>query len=92
MQYAEYDLFSIVMSGKMCRPEVYCVFKQIIAGVDYLHNMGLAHRDLKLDNCVMMGDNTVKIIDFGTAVVLQYPGQKPINARGIVGSDPYLAP
>ena len=92
MQYAEFDLFSIVMSGKMSRPEIYCVFKQIIAGVDYLHNMGLAHRDLKLDNCVMMADNTVKIIDFGTAVVFQYPGQKQIKASGIVGSDPYLAP
>lgn len=92
MQYAEYDLFSIVMSGRMSRPEIYCVFKQIIAGVDYLHTMGLAHRDLKLDNCVMMGDNTVKIIDFGTAVVFHYPGQKPCKASGIVGSDPYLAP
>lgn len=92
MQYAEFDLFSIVMSGRMSRPEIYCVFKQIVSGVDYLHNMGLAHRDLKLDNCVMMADNTVKIIDFGTAVVFQYPGQKPVKASGIVGSDPYLAP
>lgn len=92
MQYAEYDLFSIVMSGKMTRPEIYCVFKQIIDGVDYLHSMGLAHRDLKLDNCVMTGDNTVKLIDFGTAVVFQYPGQKTTKANGVVGSDPYLAP
>ncbi|GAA5943138.1 uncharacterized protein JCM15063_005214 [Sporobolomyces koalae] len=92
MQYAEFDLFSIVMSGKMSRPEIYCVFKQIIDGVDYLHSMGLAHRDLKLDNCVMMGDNTVKLIDFGTAVVFQYPGQKTTKASGVVGSDPYLAP
>ncbi|KAM0788858.1 hypothetical protein ACM66B_002943 [Microbotryomycetes sp. NB124-2] len=92
MQYGEYDLFSIVMSGRMSRPEIYCVFKQIVSGVDYLHQMGLAHRDLKLDNCVMTSDNTVKIIDFGTAVVFHYPGQKPCKASGIVGSDPYLAP
>lgn len=92
MQYGEYDLFSIVMSGKMTRPEIYCVFKQIVSGVDYLHTMGLAHRDLKLDNCVMTADNTVKIIDFGTAVVFHYPGQRPVKASGIVGSDPYLAP
>lgn len=52
MQYAEYDLFSIVMSGRMSRPEVYCVWKQIIDGVDYLHSMGLAHRDLKLDSAL----------------------------------------
>ncbi|KAG8936570.1 serine/threonine protein kinase [Tulasnella sp. 418] len=92
MEYAPYDLFSVVMSGKMCRPEIYCVFRQICDGVDYLHGMGLAHRDLKLDNCVMTSDNVVKLIDFGTATVFHYPGKAPIMATGVVGSDPYLAP
>lgn len=92
MEYAPYDLFSVVMSGKMCRQEIYCVFRQIIDGVDYLHNMGLAHRDLKLDNCVMNADNVVKLIDFGTATVFHSPGKSKVVATGIVGSDPYLAP
>lgn len=92
MEYAPYDLFSVVMSGKMSRPEMYCVFRQIVDGVDYLHKMGLAHRDLKLDNCVMTPDNVVKLIDFGTATVFYYPGKHNIPASGIVGSDPYLAP
>lgn len=92
MEYAPYDLFSVVMSGKMCRAEIYCVFRQIIDGVDYLHNMGLAHRDLKLDNCVMNGKNIVKLIDFGTATVFHSPGKSKVVATGIVGSDPYLAP
>lgn len=92
MEYAPYDLFSVVMSGKMARPEIYCVFRQIIDGVNYLHSMGLAHRDLKLDNCVMTPDNIVKLIDFGTATVFHYPGKHQIPASGIVGSDPYLAP
>jgi serine/threonine protein kinase len=92
MEYAPYDLFSVVMSGKMSRPEMYCVFRQIVDGVDYLHGMGLAHRDLKLDNCVMTTGNVVKLIDFGTATVFYYPGKHNIPASGIVGSDPYLAP
>lgn len=92
MEYAPYDLFSVVMSQKMCRPEVYCVFRQICEGVDYLHSIGLAHRDLKLDNCVMTTTNVVKLIDFGTATVFHYPGKKLTKASGIVGSDPYLAP
>jgi serine/threonine protein kinase len=92
MEYAPYDLFSVVMSGQMSRPETYCVFRQIVDGVDYLHGMGLAHRDLKLDNCVMTKENIVKLIDFGTATVFHYPGQAPTKATGIVGSDPYLAP
>lgn len=92
MEYAPYDLFSVVMSGKMARPEIYCVFRQIVDGVNYLHSMGLAHRDLKLDNCVMTTDNIVKLIDFGTATVFHYPGKHQIPATGVVGSDPYLAP
>jgi serine/threonine protein kinase len=92
MEYAPYDLFSVVMSGKMCRPEIYCVFRQICDGVEYLHELGLAHRDLKLDNCVMTTDNVVKLIDFGTATVFHYPGKACQKATGIVGSDPYLAP
>ncbi|ORY35871.1 hypothetical protein BCR39DRAFT_37646 [Naematelia encephala] len=92
MEYAPYDLFSVVMSGKMSRPEIYCVFRQIVDGVNYLHGMGLAHRDLKLDNCVMTADNIVKLIDFGTATVFHYPGRHQIPASGVVGSDPYLAP
>ncbi|KAH9857003.1 hypothetical protein C2E23DRAFT_865638 [Lenzites betulinus] len=92
MEYAPYDLFSVVMSGNMTRPEIYCVFRQICDGVEYLHSLGLAHRDLKLDNCVMTKDNVVKLIDFGTATVFHYPGKKTTLASGIVGSDPYLAP
>ncbi|EPQ58208.1 Pkinase-domain-containing protein, partial [Gloeophyllum trabeum ATCC 11539] len=92
MEYAPYDLFSVVMSGKMTRPEIYCVFRQICDGVEYLHSLGLAHRDLKLDNCVMTKDNIVKLIDFGTATVFHYPGKSTTLASGVVGSDPYLAP
>ncbi|EIN07482.1 Pkinase-domain-containing protein, partial [Punctularia strigosozonata HHB-11173 SS5] len=96
MEYAPYDLFSVVMSGKMCRPEIYCVFRQICDGVHYLHSIGLAHRDLKLDNCVMTTDNVVKLIDFGTATLFHYPGSSDPDsvtlATGVVGSDPYLAP
>jgi len=92
MEYAPYDLFSVVMTGSMSRPEIYCVFRQICDGVAYLHGMGLAHRDIKLDNCVMTTSNIVKLIDFGTATVFHYPGKATTKASGIVGSDPYLAP
>ncbi|KIK99295.1 hypothetical protein PAXRUDRAFT_132408, partial [Paxillus rubicundulus Ve08.2h10] len=100
MEYAPYDLFSVVMSSKMLRPEIFCVFRQICNGVAYLHSLGLAHRDLKLDNCVLTQGDVVKLIDFGTAVVFAYPGSamggsgpgSSASATGIVGSDPYLAP
>ncbi|CDH08292.1 related to Nitrogen permease reactivator protein [Zygosaccharomyces bailii ISA1307] len=93
MEYCEYDLFAIVMSNKMSYEEICCCFKQILCGVQYLHGLGLAHRDLKLDNCVINSKGIVKLIDFGAAVVFSYPLSKTlVEASGIVGSDPYLAP
>lgn len=93
MEYVSYDFFTLVMSDLMTKNEIACYFKQICSGVNYLHSMGLAHRDLKLDNCVVNDQGILKLIDFGSAVVFQYPYEPDIvEARGIVGSDPYLAP
>ncbi|APA12998.1 hypothetical protein SS1G_08494 [Sclerotinia sclerotiorum 1980 UF-70] len=93
MEYAPYDLFAVVMTGKMSREEVTCSFLQILSGVTYLHSMGLAHRDLKLDNVVVNQYGIMKIIDFGSASVFLYPFEGDITlSSGIVGSDPYLAP
>jgi serine/threonine protein kinase len=73
MEYAPFDLFAIVMTGKMSREEISCATLQILNGVTYLHSMGLAHRDLKLDNVVVNEHGIMKIIDFGSAVVFRYP-------------------
>lgn len=97
MEYAPIDFFAVVMSGSMSRLEINCCMKQILQGVQYLHSLGLAHRDLKLDNCVLTTDGILKIIDFGLAVIFRYRFSQLQQAQihychGVVGSDPYLAP
>lgn len=93
MEYCQYDFFTLVMSDLMGKHEIACYFKQICNGVAYLHSQGLAHRDLKLDNCVVNAQGILKLIDFGSATIFHYKYEdKIVKAKGIVGSDPYLAP
>uniref|UniRef100_K3WUD0 Protein kinase domain-containing protein n=1 Tax=Globisporangium ultimum (strain ATCC 200006 / CBS 805.95 / DAOM BR144) TaxID=431595 RepID=K3WUD0_GLOUD len=40
---------------------------QTLCGVQYLHAMGIAHRDLKCANLLLADDGRIKIADFGTA-------------------------
>lgn len=93
MEFLPIDLFNVVMSNQMSRFEINCSFKQLLSAVHYLHSQGIAHRDLKLDNCCMTHDGILKLIDFGSAFVFQYPFEPgKINATGVMGSDPYLSP
>lgn len=49
------------------------IFRQIVSAVSYMHNKGLVHRDLKLENILINDQGTleVKIIDFGFATNCQ---------------------
>ncbi|KAG0169477.1 hypothetical protein DFQ28_010110 [Apophysomyces sp. BC1034] len=93
MEYAPNDLFNVVMSGMMSRGEIACCWRQLLQGLDYLHSVGIAHRDLKLDNLVLDHMGILKIIDFGCSSVFKCPFENTISlSRGIYGSDPYIAP
>lgn len=60
------ELFKhIVTVGPMVDPELRVVFRQIVEGLDYIHNKNIAHRDLKPENILFDENGGVKIADFG---------------------------
>ena len=56
----------------------------------YFHDIGVVHRDLKPENVLIDRElnNTLKIIDFGTSVIIE-PGQILTNTHG---TSYYIAP
>lgn len=65
------------------------IFKELIEAVSYLHNKRIAHRDLKMDNVLLLQETlTPKIIDFGFSLQLEM-GQK-INS--FCGTPAYMSP
>lgn len=56
--------------------------------IGYLHNQGIAHRDLKLENILIDQDGYLKIIDYGLAKMI---GQEELS-MSFCGTPEYLAP
>ncbi|XP_033342268.1 serine/threonine-protein kinase polo [Megalopta genalis] len=63
--------------------------KQILDGVNYLHQNKIIHRDLKLGNLFLSDDLQVKIGDFGLATRLEHEGERK---KTVCGTPNYIAP
>ena len=46
---------------------------KVAEALEYMHARGIVHRDLKSSNVIVLGDGQVKVLDFGTARLLNNP-------------------
>lgn len=60
--------------------------------VEYLHHMGIVHRDLKLENLLRKDDGSVAITDFGFATSLSPATETGQLLQTACGSPCYAAP
>lgn len=105
---AKKGMFAPPMYGGHYKPaDRLCFFLQLCRGVSYLHDHGIAHRDIKLENLLLDSKGHLKITDFGVSEVFsgEHPGLRAAAGEcgvnmgdvrlckpGICGSRPYIAP
>jgi serine/threonine protein kinase/Flp pilus assembly protein TadD len=88
------------LAGRLARPpgiprdEVLSIFRQMIEGVEAIHEAGVIHRDIKPNNVMLDytgSELCVSIMDFGLARL--YDSQVTVLGRGLVAGTPgYIAP
>ncbi len=92
MEYISGKPFGDMLRDDGAKPagEVVHMLKQALSGLGYAHDNKVVHRDIKPGNLMLDGHNTVKVLDFGIAHLLD---QTRITQSGsVLGTPAYMAP
>ncbi|EAL68416.1 hypothetical protein DDB_G0278487 [Dictyostelium discoideum AX4] len=65
--YFEHDLSGLLSEHRLSIPQVKCYFKQLLEGINEIHNAGVMHRDIKAANLLVNNKGSLFIGDLGTA-------------------------
>lgn len=89
-EYAEGVTLREVISqiGALSVDSSIAIFIQAAKGIEYAHNHGVLHLDIKPENILIMPDGKVKIADFGIARFIFEESEEGF----IAGTIPYIAP
>lgn len=82
------DLLNYMRTFRLSTTEIRDVAIQLIYAIKHIHSLNIIHRDIKLSNICITANGTIRLIDFGSAVV-QKRNQKIF---GRAGTDQYMAP
>lgn len=84
------DLLNYVRKRRRLKEEyAKYIFKQIMEGIAHVHQKGVLHRDIKLDNILLDGKGVIKIGDFGVSRIITNINDKMTEQ---CGTPAYIAP
>lgn len=94
MRYAENgDLLEFVLKkGSISEAQARVWLRQLALALQYLHDMEIAHRDLKCENALITSNYNVKLADFGFARYVIDGHGKKVTSDTYCGSLSYAAP
>lgn len=85
MELSERTYFDIIKEGGLTSSQIRKQMYQLYNAIQYIEDNNIIHRDIKLENITIDGDN-IRLCDFGTATF------KDISIGLMNGSEPYMAP
>ncbi len=88
-------LTQYVRDTRMPRRDRLRLFQEIAQAINYAHQRGVIHRDLKPTNILVDNDGHPKILDFGLARITDADGSLTTtthDAGRIMGTLPYMSP
>jgi hypothetical protein len=85
----------IVRQGPLPWPQACSLVAQAAAGLQHAHEKGMVHRDIKPGNVLVKKNGTVKVLDFGLALMEKDEDEftlAMISGQGCVGTADYISP
>ncbi|MBN1312508.1 MAG: serine/threonine-protein kinase [Anaerolineae bacterium] len=79
-----------VQAGPMPLDEVGRLLAQIASALDYAHQHGVLHRDVKPSNVLLDAESNAYLTDFGIAKMIE--GTSELTGSGIIGTPQYMSP
>ncbi|WP_395857875.1 protein kinase [Cystobacter fuscus] len=76
--------------GPMPVPEVLALARQLCAGLDFIHQRGCVHRDIKPGNIFVSPGGHATLLDFG--ILWEHRGENLTRSGARLGTPSYMAP
>lgn len=78
------DVMEAIKSG-LSEPQILCITADVLKALQYLHDQGKMHRDIKAGNVLLAQNGEVKLADFGSA-------STKVKSNSFIGTPFWMAP
>jgi predicted ATPase len=90
--YEGVTLSELIAHGDIAPEQAIDLTIQLLSGLTRAHAAGIVHRDIKPANLMRTADGTLKILDFGVAMLSDGPLGTDVTEDGVVGTVAYMSP